>query len=153
MVDPQGRHGIYPIEEALRMAREQGLDLVEIAPNANPPVCKIVDYGKFRYEQQKKEKQARKKQVGATLKEIRFRPRTDTHDFEFKVKHAREFLKDGHKVRAWVQFRGRDILFKEQGLDLLNRFMEAVKDVGMPEHPPKMEGRRMSVTITPVKHK
>lgn len=151
VVDPNGEHDVVDIEEALRMAREFELDLVEIAPTARPPVCKIIDYGKFRYEQQKKEKEARKKSQTVQLKEIRFRPHTDTHDFEFKTKHAREFLAEGNKVKAWVQFRGRDIVYKDQGMDLLRRFIEELQDVAKMDQPPRMEGRRMTTILAPSK--
>jgi len=137
----------------MSMAEEQNLDLVEIAPHADPPVCKIMDYGKFQYEKSKKERDARKKQHQTQLKEIRFRPRTDTHDFEFKAKHAREFLSDGHKVRAYVQFRGRDIIYKEQGMALLSRLAEALKEVSKLDQEPRMEGRRMTAIFTPIKQK
>ncbi len=135
------------------MAGEQSMDLVEIAPNADPPVCKIMDYGKFLYEKNKKERDARKKQHHTQLKEIRFRPRTDTHDFQFKTKHAYEFLSDGHKVRAYVQFRGRDIIYKEQGMVILARFVDALKDVAKLDQEPRMEGRRMTAILTPLKTK
>lgn len=135
------------------MARDQDLDLVEIAPDADPPVCKIIDFGKFRYEQQKREKEARKNQVTVQLKEIRFRPHTDTHDFDFKLKHAREFLSDGNKVKAWVQFRGRDIIYKDQGQELLARFISELEDLGKVDQPPTMEGRRMSTILSPQKKK
>lgn len=149
VVDPEGAHGIYTIEDALSLARTRGLDLVEIAPSAEPPVCKIVDFGKYRYEQQKKEKEARKKQHTVVLKEIRFRPHTDKHDFDFKTKHAREFLAQGHKVKARVEFRGRMIVYKEQGEELLKRFIEALNDVAKVDQEPRMEGRRMTVLLTP----
>lgn len=153
MVDPEGNHGIYPVDKALEMARRQELDLVEIAPDADPPVCKIMDYGKYRYEQQKKEKEQRKKQHNAQLKEIRFRPRTDTHDFNFKTKHAREFLDEGNKVRAYVQFRGRDIIYKDQGMEMLRRFIEELQDVAKIDQAPRMEGRRMTTILAPHKTK
>lgn len=151
VVDPDGNHGIYTIDEALEKAQNYGLDLVEIAPNLDPPVCKIIDFGKYRYEQQKKEKEARKKQHNVTLKEIRFRPHTDTHDFDFKTRHAKEFLEQGHKVKAWVQFRGRDIVYKDAGRDLLNRFSQELEDVSKVDQAPKMEGRRMTTILTPDK--
>ena len=151
MVDPKGNHGVYTLEKALEMAQLQNLDLVEIAPHANPPVCKIMDYGKFQYEQKKKEKDARKRQSASQLKEVRFRPGTDRHDFDFKVKHAREFLTEGHKVRAYVQFRGRDIIYKERGMAMIQRFIEAVKDISTLDQEPRMEGRRMTAIITPIK--
>ncbi len=137
----------------MEMAEDQHLDLVEIAPYADPPVCKIMDYGKFQYEKSKKERDARKKQHQTQLKEIRFRPRTDTHDFEFKAKHAREFLSDGHKVRAYVQFRGRDIIYKEQGMVILARLVDALKEVSKLDQEPRMEGRRMTAIFTPIKQK
>ena len=153
MVDPGGKHGIYSIEDALALADNYNLDLVEISPNADPPVCKIIDYGKYRYEQQKKEKEQRKKTQNVSLKEIRFRPRTDTHDFEFKTKHARQFLGEGNMVKAWVQFRGRDILYKQHGEDLLKRLVNELKDVARVDQPPRMEGRRMTVILSPMKKK
>ena len=153
VVDPGGKHGIYSIEEALSLADSYNLDLVEISPNADPPVCKIIDYGKYKYEQQKKEKEQRKKTHNVSLKEIRFRPRTDTHDFEFKTKHARQFLTDGNMVKAWVQFRGRDILYKQHGNDLLVRFIKELEEVARVDQPPRMEGRRMTVILSPVKKK
>ncbi len=151
VVDPDGGHGIYTIDEALELAQRFGLDLVEIAPNLDPPVCKIVDFGKFRYEQQKKVKEARKKQHNVTLKEIRFRPHTDKHDFDFKTRHAREFLEQGHKVKAWVQFRGRDIVYKDAGRELLSRFSEELGDIAKTDQAPKMEGRRMTTILAPTK--
>lgn len=151
MVDPKGNHGIFAVEEALRMADEQQLDLVEISPNAEPPVCKIMDYGKYRYEMQKKEKEAKKKQHTVELKEIRFRPHTDTHDFEFKTKHAKKFLDDGNKVRAYVQFRGRDIIYKDHGMELLARFIQELADHAKIDQEPKMEGRRMTTILSPAK--
>lgn len=133
------------------MADDQQLDLVEISPNADPPVCKIMDYGKFRYEQQKKEKEAKKKQHTVELKEVRFRPHTDTHDFDFKVKHAKKFLTDGDKVRAYVQFRGRDIIYKDHGMELLARFIQELADYAKIDQEPKMEGRRMTTILSPDK--
>ncbi|MDA0378314.1 MAG: translation initiation factor IF-3 [Bacteroidetes bacterium] len=153
VVDPKGNHGIYPVEEALRMAEEQELDLVEISPNAEPPVVKIMDYGKYRYELQKKEKEAKKKQHTIELKEIRFRPHTDTHDFNFKTKHAKGFLEQGHKVKAYVQFRGRDIIYKDHGMEVLARFIQELEDVAKIDQAPKMEGRRMTTILSPSKKK
>ncbi len=153
VVDPKGNHGIYPIEEALRMADDQDLDLVEISPHAEPPVVKIMDYGKFKYEQQKKEKEARKKQHTVELKEIRFRPHTDTHDFNFKTKHAKGFLEAGHKVKAYVQFRGRDIIYKDHGMEVLARFITELEDLAKIDQAPKMEGRRMTTILSPHKKK
>ena len=127
--------------------------MVEISPNADPPVCKIIDYGKYRYEQQKKEKEARKKSHSIQMKEVRFRPHTDTHDFDFKTKHARGFLEHGDKVRAYVQFRGRDIIYKDHGMDVLRRFIEELQDVAKIDQAPRMEGRRMTTILAPLKKK
>lgn len=127
------------------------MDLVEIAPGATPPVCKIMDFGKFVYEKKKREKEAKKKQHVVQIKELRFRPHTDDHDFDFKMRHARQFLSEGNKVKAMVQFRGRDIVYNDQGLELLNRFAEALSDVGKIESPPKLEGKRMNMLIAPDK--
>ena len=130
VIDGEGQKGVMPTVEALDLARSMGMDLVEISGSADPPVTKIMDYGKFRYEQQKKAKEQRKKQANqGELKEVRFRPRTDDHDYDFKLKHAREFLEKGNKVKAWVQFRGRDIIYKDQGLDMLERFTEDLSDI------------------------
>jgi len=137
----------------LRMADDQDLDLVEISPHAEPPVVKIMDYGKFKYEQQKKEKEARKKQHTVELKEIRFRPHTDTHDFNFKTKHAKGFLEAGHKVKAYVQFRGRDIIYKDHGMEVLARFITELEDLAKIDQAPKMEGRRMTTILSPHKKK
>ncbi len=144
---------MYSIGHALELAGRQNLDLVEIAPNAEPPVCKIMDFGKYLYVQKKKERESRKRQHQMQLKEVRFRPRTDTHDFEFKTKHARQFLEEGNKVRAYVQFRGRDIIYKDQGMKVLARFVDALKDVAKIDQAPRMEGRRMTTILAPSKPK
>jgi len=137
------------IADALEAAETRNLDLVEISPNADPPVVKIMDFGKYRYEQQKKVKEQRKKQARqGELKEIRFRPSTDTHDYDFKLRHAREFLEQGNKVKAWVQFRGRDIIYKDRGKAMLERFAEDLSDISKVDQMPKMEGRRMTVMLT-----
>ncbi len=125
--------------------------MVEISPNANPPVCKIIDYGKYMYEKKKKEKEAKKKQHTITVKELRFRPRTDDHDLEFKTRHAREFLEGGDKVKATVQFRGRDMLYTEKGELLLLQLAKSLEDIAKIESKPIMEGRRMSMIMTPTK--
>ena len=138
-------------KEALDIAYKLEMDLVEIAPGATPPVCKIMDYGKFVYEKKKREKEAKKKQHTVQIKELRFRPHTDDHDFEFKMRHAREFLSEGNKVKAMVQFRGRDIVYNEQGLELLKRFADALSDLGKIESPPKLEGKRMNMLLAPTK--
>jgi len=135
------------------MAEEKEQDLVEIAPQAKPPVCKIIDYGKFRYEQQKRDKLQRKNQSVSILKEIRFHPNTDVHDFEFKAKHAINFLDEGNKVKATVRFKGREMAYKEQGSNLLNRFIERIEEFAKVETPIKMEGRNMSVILVPLAKK
>lgn len=141
--------GVYSTQEALRMAQDQQLDLVEISPNADPPVCKIIDYNKFLYEKKKKEKEMKAKSKSAEVKEIRFTPGTDDHDFDFKAKHAESFLKEGNKVKAYVQFKGRAIMFKERGELLLLKFAERLAETGQPEALPKMEGKRMLMIIAP----
>lgn len=143
--------GVYSTREAQGIADDQGLDLVEIAPMANPPVCRIIDYKKFVYQQKKKLKEQKAKTVKVTVKEIRFGPQTDDHDFNFKLKHAINFLKDGSKVKAFVFFRGRSILFKEQGEVLLLRFANELEDYAKVEHMPIMEGKRMSIMLSPKK--
>lgn len=145
--------GVYPIQDALRMAQEQELDLVEISPQADPPVCKIIDYNKFLYEKKKKEKEMKAKSKSAEVKEIRFTPGTDDHDFDFKAKHAENFLKEGNKVKAYVQFKGRAIMFKERGELLLLKFAERLVEFGQPEALPKMEGKRMLMIFAPKSQK
>lgn len=141
--------GVYPTQEALRIAESQGLDLVEISPGANPPVCKVIDYNKFLYEEKKKKKEMKAKSKTSEVKEIRFTPNTDDHDFEFKVKHAEKFLSEGDKVKAHVQFKGRAIMFKERGELLLLKFADRLKDFGSLEGLPKLEGKRMQVMFAP----
>ncbi len=141
--------GIYPTMEAMKIAQGQSLDLVEISPGATPPVCKIIDYNKFLYEEKKRKKEMKAKAKTSEVKEIRFTPNTDDHDFDFKVKHAEKFLKDGDKVKAHVQFKGRAIMFKERGELLLLKFADSLKDVGALEGMPKMEGKRMLVMFAP----
>jgi translation initiation factor IF-3 len=133
------------------MAREQGVDLVEISPNANPPVCRLIDYSKFLYQQKKRQKEMKAKQVKVEVKEIRFGPQTDEHDYQFKLKHAKEFLEEGNKVRAYVFFRGRSILFKEQGEVLLLRFANDLEEVGKVESMPSLEGKKMFLYLAPKK--
>lgn len=140
------------LERALEIAEQFKLDLVEVAPNAKPPVCKIIDFGKFMYEKKKKEKEAKKKQHTIQVKELRFRPQTDDHDLEFKTRHAREFLEGGDKVKATVQFRGRDMLYTEQGKELLQNLAEELEDVSKIESDPAMEGRRMIMILAPEKN-
>lgn len=141
--------GIYSLEEALRMAQEQNLDLVEIAPNASPPVCRIVDFSKFKYEQKKKNKELKAKSVKVVVKEIRFGPNTNEHDFDFKVKHAKAFLSEGAKIKAYVHFVGRSIVFSDRGRMLLERFVAALSEDGKVELEPKMEGKRMFLIMSP----
>ena len=145
--------GIYPIAQALRMAEEQELDLVEIAPNSDPPVCKIIDYQKFVYQQRKKAKEQKSNASKVVIKEIRFGPQTDEHDFQFKLNHAKSFLQEGSKVKAYVFFRGRSILFSEQGEKLLLRFALELEDYGKAEQMPKLEGKRMIMMLAPNKKK
>jgi translation initiation factor IF-3 len=145
--------GVYTIQEAIRMAQDQQLDLVEISPNADPPVCKIIDYNKFLYEKKKKEKEMKAKSKASEVKEIRFTPNTDDHDFDFKAKHAEKFLKEGNKVKAYVQFKGRAIQFKERGELLLLKFAERLGDSGVLEGMPKMEGKRMLAIWAPKSQK
>jgi translation initiation factor IF-3 len=152
LIRPDEEHEIVPLERALEVAERFKLDLVEVAPNAKPPVCKIIDFGKFMYEKKKKEKEAKKKQHTIQVKELRFRPQTDDHDLEFKTRHAREFLEGGDKVKATVQFRGRDMLYTEQGKELLENLAEELEDVSKIESRPTMEGRRMIMVLAPEKN-
>lgn len=145
--------GIYKTRIALEWAREMGLDLVEISPTAVPPVCKIIDYRKFIYDKKKKDKEIKAKTVKTVIKELRFGPNTDEHDFDFKLKHAKKFLDEGAKVRAYVQFKGRAIVFKDRGELLLLRFLKELEEDGSAEELPKLEGRRMSVIVSPKKRK
>lgn len=145
--------GVYPIAEAQKFANDQGLDLVEISPQADPPVCKVIDYNKFLYEKKKREKDMKAKSKVSEVKEIRFTPNTDDHDFDFKSKHAENFLKDGNKVKAYVQFKGRAIMFKERGELLLLKFAERLVEVGTLESMPKLEGKRMFAIFAPKSQK
>lgn len=144
---------VYPIEQAIKIAKEQNLDLVEISPNADPPVCKVIDYSKFKYEQKKKQKEIKAKAQKTVIKEIRFGPNTDDHDFNFKLNHAKKFLKDGAKVKAYVHFYGRTIVFKDRGEILLLKFAQALEDLGKVEQLPKMEGKRMILFVAPKQQK
>ena len=140
---------VYPIQEAIKVAQQQGLDLVEISPNADPPVCKVIDYSKFKYEQKKKQKEIKSNAQKTVVKEIRFGPNTDDHDFNFKVKHAVNFMKEGAKVKAYVHFAGRSIVYKERGEILLLKFAQALEEVGKVEQLPKLEGKRMYMMVAP----
>ncbi|MBG8554677.1 translation initiation factor IF-3 [Hymenobacter sp. BT594] len=141
--------GIYPVEQARRMAQEQNLDLVEISPTAVPPVCRIIDYSKFKYEQKKRTRELKAKATKVVVKEIRFGPNTDDHDFAFKLKHAQEFLKEGAKIKAYVHFVGRSIVFKERGEILLLKFAQALEELAKVEQLPKLEGKRMFLYLAP----
>jgi translation initiation factor IF-3 len=140
---------VYPIQAAIKIAQEAGLDLVEISPNADPPVCKVVDYSKFKYEQKKKQKEIKANAQKTVVKEVRFGPNTDDHDFNFKVKHAINFLGDGSKVKAYVHFVGRSIVYKERGEILLLKFAQALEEYGKVEDLPHLEGKRMFMMISP----
>ncbi|MBQ4306491.1 MAG: translation initiation factor IF-3 [Bacteroidales bacterium] len=147
------QQGIYPLSEALKMADELGLDLVEISAKADPPVCKILDYQKYLYQQRKKAKEMRQNSVKVNIKEIRFGPNTDEHDFQFKLKHAQGFLEEGSKVKASIFFRGRSIQFADQGEKQLLRFAVELENYGRAESMPKLEGKRMSMMLAPLKKK
>ena len=146
-----GNSTVMPTRHALDMAREQGVDLVEISPNAQPPVCRLIDYSKFLYQQKKHAKEMKAKQVKVEVKEIRFGPQTDDHDYNFKLKHAKGFLEDGDKVKAYVFFKGRSILFKEQGEVLLLRFANDLEDYAKVDQMPILEGKRMTIQLSPKK--
>ncbi|MDM8160010.1 translation initiation factor IF-3 [Labilibaculum sp. K2S] len=143
--------GVYSIAEALKFAEEQELDLIEISPNADPPVCKISDYQKYLYQQKKKQKELKAKAVKVVVKEIRFGPNTDEHDYNFKLKHAEKFLAEGSKVKAYVFFKGRSILFKDKGEILLLKFAQDLEELGKVEQLPRLEGKRMTMFLTPKK--
>ena len=146
-----GGSTVVPTRQALDMARQQGVDLVEISPNAQPPVCRLIDYSKFLYQQKKRQKEMKAKQVKVEVKEIRFGPQTGENDYNFKLKHAKEFLTEGNKVRAYVFFKGRSILFKEQGEVLLLRFANDLEEYGKVEQMPQLEGKKMAIFIAPKK--
>jgi translation initiation factor IF-3 len=145
--------GVMDVRDAIRAAREKGLDLVEVAPNADPPVCKIIDFGKFQYEAKKKANEAKKKQVTITVKEVKFRPGTDDHDYDYRMKHARGWLQDGDKVKATIWFRGREMTHRELGSRILARLEQDLIDVGEVEARPRMEGNQMFIIFGPKRHK
>lgn len=150
MISPDGTQlGVLPIEQALQTAYGLHMDLVEVAPEARPPVCRIMDYGKYRYEQSKKAREAKKKQTIIELKEIKLRPKTEEHDFQFKVRHAERFLKEGNKAKITMMFRGREVIRMDRGKALLNRFVETLKDVAVVEQQTKVEGRNMTMILAP----
>lgn len=152
VIDANGEQlGVLLTRAALDRAIEMGLDLVEISPTADPPVCKIMDYGKYKYEQQKKEQASKKRQTVVSVKEIKLRPNTDKHDLEFKLNHVRKFLEHKDKAKITIQLRGREMMFKERAHEIMNEIVAKLKGVGEPEQPPKMEGRTLSVIITPSK--
>ena len=151
LVGDNVEQGIYSFREAMRIADEQNLDLVEISPSAVPPVCRVIDYQKFLYQKKRKEKEQKQNSKKIEVKEIRFGPQTDEHDYNFKLRHAQEFLKDGNKVKAYVFFRGRSIVFNEQGELLLARFANDLEEFGKPEAMPKLEGKRMIMMLAPKK--
>ena len=152
MIDDEGGQlGILSIAAALAAAAEQGLDLVEVSPGAQPPVCRIMDYGKYKYQQAKRASEAKKKQVRVELKEVKMRPKTDEHDFQFKVKHARRFLEEGNKVKLTIMFRGRENAHPERGMLQLEKAVEALKDIGQVESRPNKMGRFMSMVLGPIK--
>tara|TARA_B100001758_G_C18362700_1_gene586716 strand:- start:335 stop:796 length:462 start_codon:yes stop_codon:yes gene_type:complete len=153
MVGEKVEPNIYPLDEAINIARSLELDLVEISPNAEPPVCKVIDYKKFIYDQKKKQRAIKSKAQKVVIKELRFGPNTGEHDFDFKLKHARSFLEDGAKVKAFVFFRGRTIIFKDKGQILLLRLAQALEDIGVVEHMPTLEGKKMIMIIAPKKKK
>jgi translation initiation factor IF-3 len=150
VISPDGSQlGILAIEQALQTAYGLNLDLVEVAPEARPPVCRIMDYGKYRYEQSKKAREAKKKQTIIELKEIKLRPKTEEHDFQFKARNAERFLKEGNKAKITMMFRGREVIRMDRGKAVLDRFVEALKDVAMVEQPAKVEGRNMTMILAP----
>lgn len=153
LVGDNVEQGIYSLDNALKIAREQNLDLVEISPTAEPPVCRVIDYSKFKYDLKKKNRELKAKTQKVVVKEIRFGPNTDEHDFEFKLKHAKGFLESGAKVKAYVHFVGRSIVFKERGEVLLLRFAQALEDISKVEQLPKLEGKRMFLYLTPKQKK
>ena len=150
VIDSGGKQvGVLPLKEAMKTAEEQGLDLVEVAPNSNPPVCRIMNYGKYKYQQSKRTQEARKHQTIIQVKEVKVRPRTEEHDFQFKLRHVKRFLSEGNKVKISMLFRGREIAHPEFGKELLNRFLEEVKDLMVLEQAPRLEGRNMVMIVAP----
>jgi translation initiation factor IF-3 len=154
VIDEDGEQlGVLETRDAIRRAREKGLDLVEVAPNAEPPVCRIIDYGKFQYEAKKKANEAKKKQVVITVKEVKFRPGTDAHDYDYRVKHAREWLAEGDKVKATIWFRGREMTHRELGARILEKLEHDLQDIAEVEARPRMEGNQMFIILAPKRHK
>ncbi|MDR2962047.1 MAG: translation initiation factor IF-3 [Bacteroidales bacterium] len=153
LVGENAPQGVFSITEALRLADERELDLVEVSPNAEPPVCRIVDFQKFLYEQKKKQKEIKAKAVKVVVKEVRFGPNTDEHDYLFKLKHAQKFIEEGSKIKAYVFFKGRSILYKEQGEEVLKRFISDLEDVAKVDQEPRLEGKRMIIMLSPLPKK
>jgi translation initiation factor IF-3 len=150
LIDEKGEQvGVIATQEALQMARDRGLDLMEVSPNSQPPVCKICDYGKFKYEKKKKEQIAKKKQTHVKVKEVQLRPQTEEHDLEYKFKNVRQFLEDGDKAKITMVFRGREITYVDQGFKVMRQIMERLKDVGLVESAPKLEGKKLMMVIAP----
>ena len=150
VIDPDGKQvGVLPVKEAIRLSEERGLELVEVAPNSQPPVCRIMNYGKYKYQQSKRSQEARKHQTVIHIKEVKVRPRTEEHDFQFKLRHVKRFLDEGNTVKISILFRGREIAHPEFGKELLNRFIEGVKDVMVIEQSPRLEGRNMVMILAP----
>jgi translation initiation factor IF-3 len=150
LIDEAGNQvGVVPTREALQMARDRGLDLMEVSPNAQPPVCKICDYGKFKYEKKKKDHQAKKKQTVIKVKEIQLRPQTEEHDLDYKFKNVRQFLEEGDKAKITIMFRGREITYADQGYKMMKRLTEMVKDIAIVESPAKLEGKKMIMVLAP----
>jgi translation initiation factor IF-3 len=150
LIDEQGNQvGVVATQEALQMARERGLDLMEVSPNAQPPVCKICDYGKFKYEKKKKEHEAKKKQTVIKVKEIQLRPQTEEHDLEYKFKNVRQFLEEGDKAKITIMFRGREITYVDQGFKMMKQLSEMVKDIAIVEAAPKLEGKKLIMILAP----
>ncbi|MGH7262989.1 MAG: translation initiation factor IF-3 [Candidatus Rokuibacteriota bacterium] len=150
VVSPEGEQlGVLPISQALEQAVQRGLDLVEVAPEANPPVCRIMDFGKYKYLQARRQKEARKKQTIIQVKEVKMGPKTDAHDFDFKAKHIRRFLEDGNKAKVTVRFKGREMAHTELGWKILNRMAQTVSDLAVIEHHPRMEGRMLTMILSP----
>jgi len=150
VIDSDGKQiGIMPLKEAMKISEERGLDLVEVAPNSNPPVCRIMNYGKYKYQQSKRIQEARKHQTIIQVKEVKVRPRTEEHDFQFKLRHVKRFLSEGNKVKISILFRGREIAHPEFGREMLNRFLEGAKDLMVLEQAPRLEGRNMVMILAP----
>lgn len=150
LIDSEGTQlGVYPLKDALTIAKEKDQDLVEVAPQSRPPVCKIMDYGKYKYQQSKKAQEAKKSQTTIQVKEVKMRPKTEEHDFQYKLRHVRRFLESGNKVKVCIIFRGRELEHKEKGIHMLNRVAEEIKDIAAIEQHPKFEGRNMAMIIAP----